>query len=75
MANSNHTRSRQFIQQQFLPAADLPNDVKLAKQPLTVKVPIGIDQAIRNLGDQKAAWLRKAICQAALEDGLVDEIQ
>lgn len=75
MPNSNPIQSEEFIQQQFPPAPDIPDGVKLAKHPLTVKLPIGIDLAIRNLGNHKSAWLRQVICDAALRDGLVQEIQ
>ncbi|MEM6451791.1 MAG: hypothetical protein AAF703_15915 [Cyanobacteria bacterium P01_D01_bin.105] len=37
-------------------------------------VPAKVDEAIRELGEQKAAWLREVICQAALQRGLVDEL-
>lgn len=75
MPNSNPTQSDEFVQHQFQPPADIPDGVKLAKQPLTIKVPIGIDQAVRDLGGEKAAWLRKVICEAAIRDGLVDKIE
>ncbi|MEM9092018.1 MAG: hypothetical protein AAGC93_25195 [Cyanobacteria bacterium P01_F01_bin.53] len=52
----------------------MPADVPLAQKAIAVKLPTDVDQALRALGTLKAAWLREAICQAALDDGLVEEL-
>ena len=52
----------------------VPADTPLARKAIAVKLPTEVDRAIRGLGEQKAAWLREVICQAALQKGLLEEL-
>ncbi|MEL6353550.1 MAG: hypothetical protein AAFR58_17640 [Cyanobacteria bacterium J06627_28] len=54
--------------------SSIPADVPLARNAIAVKLPAKVDEAIRELGEQKAAWLREVICQAAIQEGLVEEL-
>lgn len=53
----------------------VPPDTPLAHKALGVRLPVGVDAAIRAMGKQKAAWIRETLCQAALEQNLVDKIE
>lgn len=79
MPNPNPTQSQEFLEKRFQRVVDedscVPQGVTLASKVISVKLPIGVDAAIRNMGKQKAAWIREVICLAALEQGLVDEIR
>ncbi|MDV3002576.1 MAG: hypothetical protein N5P05_004231 (plasmid) [Chroococcopsis gigantea SAG 12.99] len=48
-----------------------PGDEPLARDPLTVRVPVEIDRAIRSLPD-KTAWLRRVLVEAARRE-LIDD--
>ncbi|MEM9091751.1 MAG: hypothetical protein AAGC93_23800 [Cyanobacteria bacterium P01_F01_bin.53] len=78
MPNANPVQSELFKQKRFRRALEqdscLPVDVPLAQKAIAVKLPTDVDQVIRELGPQKAAWLREVICQAALNEGLIDEL-
>jgi hypothetical protein len=78
MPNPNPVQSDQMKRKRFqrVVAEDscIPPETPLASKALGVKLPAGVDQAIRSLGKEKAAWLREVICKAALDDGLVDKI-
>lgn len=78
MANPNPTQSALLKQKRFQRAvvqgSSVPEDATLAGKAISVKLPAEVDQAIRGLGQQKAAWLREVICVAALKEGLVDKL-
>ena len=78
MPNPHPVQSDLFKQKQFRRALDpvscLPADMPLAQKAIAVKLPEKVDEALRELGKQKAAWLREVICQAALQEGLVDSL-
>ncbi|MEM9149150.1 MAG: hypothetical protein AAGB19_01675 [Cyanobacteria bacterium P01_F01_bin.3] len=78
MPNPSPVQSEMFKQKRFQrtveKASCVPADIPLAQKAIAVKLPTEVDQALRALGTQKAAWLREVICQAALDDGLVEEL-
>lgn len=78
MPNPRPTQSAGFIEKRFqrqqIQDSCIPPEVVLADHAISVRLPAGVDQAVRSLGKKKAAWLREAVCQIALEQGLVDEI-
>jgi hypothetical protein len=47
----------------FRPDGDAP----LAKTPISVKLPVDVDLAVRSLPNQ-SEWLRRVICDAAARD-------
>lgn len=79
MPNFNPTQSDQFkekrIQRVVTDDSCIPPDTPLAEKALGVRVPVTVDDAIRQMGKQKAAWLREVICKAALEQGLIEAIE
>ncbi len=78
MPNPNPVQSQLLKQRRFQRAvvqeSCVPTDVALAGRAISVKLPAEVDQAIRSLGKQKAAWLREVICSAALQDGLIEKL-
>jgi hypothetical protein len=78
MPNPNPVQSdemkRKRFQRAVVDSSCIPPGTPLASKALGVRLPSGVDQAIRSLGKEKAAWLREVICKAALDDGLVDKI-
>ena len=76
--NPDPTQTPQFKQKQYkrteLEGSCIPPDVPLARRAIGVKLPIGLDAAIRSLGTQKGAWLREVIARAAIEQGIIDKI-
>ena len=78
MSNPSPIQSDLFKQKRFQRTVDasscVPADVPLAQKAIAVKLPEKVDEAVRELGTQKAAWLREVICQAAMQEGLVDEL-
>ena len=80
MPNPNPVQSDLFKRRRFQRTvvgqdSCIPTDTPLAQKAIGVKLPTQVDQAIRSeLGNQKAAWLREVICQAALQEGLVDKL-
>ena len=52
----------------------IPAGTPLAEKILGVRLPVAVDAAIRKMGKEKAAWLREVICQAALDQDIVEEI-
>jgi len=78
MPNPVPVQSELFKQKRFQRMVDagscVPADTPLARNAIAVKLPTEVDRAIRELGEQKAAWLREVICQAAIQEGLVNEL-
>ena len=78
MPNPNPVQSKLLKQKRFQQAivhhSCVPADAALADRAISVKLPAEVDRVIRELGKQKAAWLREVICQAALQEGLVDKL-
>ena len=78
MPNPNPVQSTLFKQKRFQRTVDpnpcIPADTPLAQKAIAVKLPAEVGQAIRELGTQKAAWLREVICQAALQDSLIERL-
>ncbi|MEM9946931.1 MAG: hypothetical protein AAF810_12810 [Cyanobacteria bacterium P01_D01_bin.36] len=78
MPNPSPVQSDLFKQKRFQRTVDadscIPADVPLAQKAIAVKLPENVDRALRDLGTQKAAWLREVICQAALQEGLIDQL-
>ena len=78
MPNPTPVQSALFKQKRFQRTVEknscVPADIPLAQKAIAVKLPTEVDRAIRGLGKQKAAWLREVICQAAIQEGLVDEL-
>ncbi len=52
------------VKTRFKPQGDIPLGGELAKRPLTVKVVVEVDTAIRALPEQ-SAWLRRVITSSA----------
>ena len=78
MPNPKPVQSTLFKQKRFQRTVDqdscIPADTPLAQKAIAVKLPAEVDQAIRELGTQKAAWLREVICKAALQNGLIERL-
>lgn len=78
MPNPNPVQSDLLKQRRFqrvvVSHSCVPVDAALASRAISVKLPVEVDRAIRKLDEQKAAWLREVICQAALQKGLVNEL-
>ena len=75
MANPHPVQSEEFLAKRFQPATDIPKSVKLAKKPRCVKLPIKVDAIFEDMDPKtRSAWLRQAICAAAIEQGLIDAI-
>ena len=75
MPNPNPVQSEKFVQQQFEHPPDLPAEVKLAATPRCVRLPESVDAAYLAIPKkERAAWLRQAICKAAIDQGLIDSI-
>ena len=78
MPNPNPTQSEAMKQQRYqrttLEESCVPPETPLAKRVISVKLPVNIDAAIREMGKEKGAWLREVICLAALEQKIVDDI-
>jgi hypothetical protein len=79
MPNPNPTQSSELLKKRFQRVVGvdscIPAGVPLAAKAIGVKLPGAVDEAVRALGKDKAAWLREVICKAALEQGLIDSIQ
>ena len=76
MPNPNPVQTEDFKKHRFPAATDIPSDVTLAKKPQMVKLPVGVSDAINELGKgKKSVWLRRVICEAAIREGLIDEIR
>ena len=79
MPNPQPVQSDQFLKKRFQRVTKanscIPSDVPLATKVISVKLPVSVDRAVRNLDKQKAAWLREVISQAALDQGLVEIIE
>ena len=62
MPNPTPVQSELFKQKRFQRTVDvhssIPADVPLAQKAIAVKLPEKVDEAIRELGKQKAAWPR-----------------
>lgn len=62
MPNSTSVQSELFKHKRFQRTVDahssIPIDAPLAKKAIAVKLPEKVDEAIRELGQQKAAWPR-----------------
>ena len=70
MPNPSPKQTEEFLEKQFKAQGDLPPGTVLANKPLCVKLPIEADAVIRNMPN-KTAWLRNAIIDAAIRDGLL----
>lgn len=76
MPNPNPVQSEEFLKKRFQPAKDIPGDVVLAKKPRCVKLPEGVNAAIEAIPKkERSAWIRQAICKAAIDQGLIDKIR
>lgn len=79
MPNPNPTQSDLFkekrLQRVVTDDSCIPPNTPLADKALGVRVPVAVDDAIRQMGKQKAAWLREVICKAAIDEGLVEVIE
>lgn len=76
MPNPNPVQTEEFLKKRFQPAIDLPSSVQLAKKPRCVKLPQCVDAVIAEMPKEtRSVWLRQVICQAALDQGLIDEIE
>ena len=65
MANPSPTITKEFLEKQFKPISELP-DEKLASKPVAVKLPTSIDEKIRKLPQkQRIEWLRRVLTEAA----------
>lgn len=69
--NPSPVQTPEFLAKQFK-APDVPEGVELAKTPLSVKLPIAVDAAIRALPNRNE-WVRRALSEAAKRDGLLPE--
>ena len=75
MPNPNPTQSEKFLQQRYEHPPDLPDSVKLAGTPRCVRLPEIVDAVVLKIPKkERSAWIRQAICKAAIEQGLVNEI-
>ena len=76
MPNPNPVQSEEFLKKRFQPAKDISKDVVLAKKPRCVKLPEGVNAVIESIPKKdRSAWIRQAICKAAIEQGLIDSIR
>lgn len=65
MPNPRPRITKDFLEKQFKPISDLPEE-KLAKQSLAVKLPQSIDKKIRALPQkERIEWLRRVLIDAA----------
>jgi len=73
MPNPNPVQSELLKQRRFQRAvvrhSGVPADATLAGRAISVKLPAEVDQAIRDLGKQKAAWLRESHLSGRLAGG------
>lgn len=69
MPNPNPTQGPEFAEQQY---RSKDGAIELSKSPLCVKLPIAVDGAIRALGDDRAVWMRRVLCEAAKKE-LIDK--
>lgn len=68
MTNLNPVISDRFIESQFKPEGDTALD----RNPMQVKLPVSIGNAIRKLSSKdRAKWLRRVIIEAAGNEGLI----
>ena len=67
--NPNPIQTSELIANQHKPQDGFQG--QLSKRPLSVMVPIEVDNAVRTL-PQKAAWLRRVITEAAQRELMKD---
>jgi hypothetical protein len=66
MGNPNPVQTKEFKQKQFKAVGEIPSSQPLSKKPTSVKLPVDIEAAIRNLPEEeRVPWLRRVICEAA----------
>lgn len=66
MANYKPTQTEKFKAKQFKAKGEIPGDQPLAKKPISIKLPVDVDAAIKALPDEeRVTWLRKVICNGA----------
>ena len=64
--NPSPVQTKEFKSKQFKPKGDVPGDYPLAKKVTGVKLPVDVDEAIRELPEkERISWLRRVICDAA----------
>lgn len=76
MPNPDPVQSEKFLQQRFEHPSDLPEGVRLARTPRCVRLPEVVDAAVLGIPKkERSAWIRQAICKAAVEQGLIAAIE
>ena len=73
MPNPNPTQSAKFVRKRFN-APDIPEGETLAAKVHGIRLPPNVNDAVEKLGKNKTPWLRQAICDIALQQGLVKSI-
>ena len=67
--NPNPVQTQQFKAKQFKAVGEIPGDSPLAKQPVSIKLPIDVSEAIRSLpASKRIPWLRRVICDAVRKE-------
>ena len=79
MPNPNPKQSQTFLKKRFqrqqIEESCIPASAVLAEKTISTRYPASVDKAIRAMGKKKAAWIREVVSKAALEQGLIDEIE
>jgi hypothetical protein len=64
--NPSPVQTKEFKAKQFKPQGEIPGNYPLAKKATGVKLPVDVDEAIRELPEkERVSWLRRVICDAA----------
>lgn len=71
MANPAPVQTPEFLKKQFKPQGEIPPGTVLADKPVSVKLPVEIDVAVRSL-PKSSEWLRRVICEAARAELLLN---
>ncbi len=67
--NPHPVQTQEFKKKQFKAVGEIPGDQPLAKKPISIKLPIDVNEAIRALpASERITWLRRVICDAAREE-------
>lgn len=69
--NPKPVQTEEFVGKQFERADDTVEP--LADKPTQVRLPVRVDAAIRALGTEKTAWLRRVIVKAAEQELMGEE--
>lgn len=66
MGNPNPVQTTEFKKKQFKAIGEIPSSQPLSKKATSIKLPIDVEAAIRQLPEEeRVPWLRRVICEAA----------